>query len=497
MKIVAGGKDTVGDMHRVVQSIPASYTIWLDGATYRAESNIDGGTDYSGTNPTTVVQQAINIGGDVAFRGTITFPSVLTLHNNLILSGEGIGATTLKLANSANCILIDEPTARSNITFRNLTFDFNGLNQTDGANREDRCGIRLHDMTNLRFENVQLKNTRSGAATILRRCQPVFLNSCHYLDNEAAGSIHICDHSYMEECVNVNIANGVYDDCTDVGTAFDNCQGVSIAATHYKDCYCGGFTWWNRDDDMIYPHGLTVEGSYIDALNAEKCFYTGHAGTETLRPEDVDIIGCHMKGGTVMTGDFSDLVKGKIIGGSMKSGTSLALNVHNVDGLVLDGVEISDVTTGIDFSAATIQFVRINRCNFRTVTTILDHISNVSNMTLDGTARTVDTVDLSVGSAVTHTVFHTEEPCFLARATLLYTEASSADAGITLEIGKESDSDYYYTGTTETNKALWYSKNLTLLKNDITAGDTVTLYNPGGKTGTGNVMLILDYLTGA
>ena len=42
MKIVAGGSDTVGDMERVVQSIPASYTIWKDGTDYRGESKAFG-----------------------------------------------------------------------------------------------------------------------------------------------------------------------------------------------------------------------------------------------------------------------------------------------------------------------------------------------------------------------------------------------------------------------------------------------------------------------
>lgn len=106
--------------------------------------------------------------------------------------------------------------------------------------------------------------------------------------------------------------------------------------------------------------------------------------------------------------------------------------------------------------------------------------------------RTATAADLS-GSAETLVAFHTELACTLEKATLLYTEASSGDAGITLEIGKESDRNYYYTGTSEVSKALWYSLDVTLLQNDIAAGDTVTLYSPGSKTGTGAVMLIMEY----
>ena len=112
---------------------------------------------------------------------------------------------------------------------------------------------------------------------------------------------------------------------------------------------------------------------------------------------------------------------------------------------------------------------------------------------LDGTFlfRTATSADLS-GSAITLVCIHTEKSAILKKASLLYTEASSADAGITVEIGKEADRDYYYTGTTEVSKSQWYSKDIVLLKQDIVGGDTITFYSPGGKTGTGEIMLIIE-----
>lgn len=107
-------------------------------------------------------------------------------------------------------------------------------------------------------------------------------------------------------------------------------------------------------------------------------------------------------------------------------------------------------------------------------------------------ARTAVAVDLS-GSATTLVCLHTEIEAEIIRAFLLYTEASSADAGITIEVGKESDRDYYYTGTTETSKAIWYTKEITLLQQDVVAGDTITFYSAGGKTGTGEIMLVIEY----
>jgi len=112
--------------------------------------------------------------------------------------------------------------------------------------------------------------------------------------------------------------------------------------------------------------------------------------------------------------------------------------------------------------------------------------------------RTSVPLDLS-GAAATKVCLHTQLEAEIVRAFILYPEASSADAGITLEIGKANgtavDRDYYYTGTSEVSKAIWYVKDITgsLLKKDIVAGDTLTFYSAGSKTGTGEVMLVIEY----
>lgn len=106
--------------------------------------------------------------------------------------------------------------------------------------------------------------------------------------------------------------------------------------------------------------------------------------------------------------------------------------------------------------------------------------------------RTSVSVDLS-GASTTLVCLHPERDVTIEKATLLYTEASSADAGSGIEIGKETDRNYFYTGTSEAGKAQWYSVDVTLLKTDLLAGDTLTFYSAGGKTGTGEVMLVVEY----
>ncbi len=108
------------------------------------------------------------------------------------------------------------------------------------------------------------------------------------------------------------------------------------------------------------------------------------------------------------------------------------------------------------------------------------------------TVQTYKAIDLSSLTAETLILFHATEACTVYSATLVYTEASSADAGITLEIGKESDRDFYYTGATEISKAQWYEKTLTLLQSVLSTGDTLTFYTPNNKTGTGEVVLVMQ-----
>ncbi len=102
-------------------------------------------------------------------------------------------------------------------------------------------------------------------------------------------------------------------------------------------------------------------------------------------------------------------------------------------------------------------------------------------------------LDLS-GSAISNeVVLHFTRAATLKRINLVYPEASSADAGVAIKVGKESDDDYYYTGTSEVSKAAWYETNVTMLKTDIQAGDTLVVSMAGSKVGTGTVIVTLEY----
>ena len=109
-------------------------------------------------------------------------------------------------------------------------------------------------------------------------------------------------------------------------------------------------------------------------------------------------------------------------------------------------------------------------------------------------AKAFAILDLSGTAQSDIAIFHTTVAATLLKAILLYTEASSSDAGVTVTIGKETDDDYYYTGASEINKAKWYELEVGLLQTVIAAGDTVVCGNVGGKIGTGEILVCIEYV---
>ena len=108
------------------------------------------------------------------------------------------------------------------------------------------------------------------------------------------------------------------------------------------------------------------------------------------------------------------------------------------------------------------------------------------------TFRALVVLDLSGSAQANVLILHAVRAMTILSAILLYTEASSGDGGVTVEIGKESDADYYYTGTSESSKSQWYEKSVTLLATNLAAGDTLICGNAGSKVGTGEILVIIE-----
>lgn len=103
--------------------------------------------------------------------------------------------------------------------------------------------------------------------------------------------------------------------------------------------------------------------------------------------------------------------------------------------------------------------------------------------------------DLS-GTAETAITFIADRAYTISAAYLVYTEASSADAGVNIKVGKlivgTDDDDYFVAAVaTEISKEAGYRKELTLAQTSVVEGDIITFNNAGSKTGIGEVTLQL------
>lgn len=128
----------------------------------------------------------------------------------------------------------------------------------------------------------------------------------------------------------------------------------------------------------------------------------------------------------------------------------------------------------------------------------------VRQMHRDAKARTAvsKVFDLSGAAGTDSIVLDMNCPVVIDRVDALYTEASSADAGIATKVGIAGDDDAIATYTSEVSVAIDTTKPLTLLgtlntgrvgKPIVAAGKAVTFASAGGKTGVGELRFVVTY----
>jgi len=102
-------------------------------------------------------------------------------------------------------------------------------------------------------------------------------------------------------------------------------------------------------------------------------------------------------------------------------------------------------------------------------------------------------VDLS-GTGSNEVVFFAEQAYTIEEASFIFTEASSADAGCNLTVGKliigTDDPDYFVVAVASaSSKETAYEQALTLAETDVAAGDVIVFVSAGGKSGEGEGFL--------
>jgi hypothetical protein len=513
----------------------ATFVVRINGSYYEAISGysstaggtiIYGGEDnangISGTDAHAVLQNcatACDVDGGVIFvkRGTYPLDDFLKLGDNTVLCGEG--AKTILQASSIPVDL--EYGVLTNNDHTNGNFDIAVMNLAVDGNSEVTNGIR--------FE---------GTATSSKYCERVTFQNLYIKDCGYHGyEIHSGRYCYVNNIVSNNCGTAVglyhnakftrnydssytnhfsYDSGGDgfkfnIGArcSFDNIiiqnpaeRGFNLSgATAIADCV--NMEVSNLFVDTSANAYTAVYVNYardISLTNVSVSSWTGYQNILTSsNTENIDIVNPKVQGGTgqeaiEINGDYVT-----IVGGSLQAcseGVRVTANGSNVQVL---GVKFRDNTGNALRTLAGAGSVKVNRCIFNGNT----DVASDSATTILGDLQVIapSSLDLS-GAGTDILVWNAPVASFLMGYNLLYTEASSADAGVTVEIGRYQDGvalddNYFDQSTSEINKNLGYMKSFAstdLSNRAIAAGDAVTCGTIGGKVGAGEVQVTLNIL---
>lgn len=182
-------------------------------------------------------------GGNVLLReGIFSLATPVTsLISSLVIQGVG-EQTIIKLANAANCRMFNSSAVLTDITFRDITFDGNGSNQSDQVSRDALSMLYLSNITNLKFINCTIKNGRHGACIRLDSCTRVLEYNNQFLNNGINASAFQCDHSYISNSTFFRAVANYYDTCTDTGIAQDGVQYSVVANNVFNNCQSNAIT---------------------------------------------------------------------------------------------------------------------------------------------------------------------------------------------------------------------------------------------------------------
>jgi len=287
--------NTQARLRRLSSSIPSSYTVYKDGSTIRAETNLSGGTDYSGSDATTVIQGAIDalgVDGGVVFIKEGTYFCTVTRTNiggtdydlavrskdNITIRGAGMNKTILKLANGEADAAISSAVIsaynwnlgganpNTHIEIQDLTVDFNKANQAVPNNNVYHIGVMFSAVTKSSIKNVEVKNAGTwgiglyGGADAGSKIDNILVDGC---------DVHGCGGGNTP-----NYDCGIF-------VSWNETKGVSIQHTYvwgndgYGIVFEDGVSHsqiancWVHTNlvDGIYVYGGTVGSKYLSILD--------------------------------------------------------------------------------------------------------------------------------------------------------------------------------------------------------------------------------------
>jgi len=365
---------------RMIQSVPASYVIWKDGTTYRAECLIKGGTDYSGTDAATVINNAINAttNGSIFIKKAeyICSSGIDVLNKTNFAMFAEPGATLKKTANFSDALYSGYPLLTiegcANVHLSGLTLDGN----SSGQNNLDHYELEIQNSNKVWVDNVHIKNpyyiglvvssakgdckqiffdnievegtivkTNGSLVYFSNTAYPIYITNSYFHDTNNQAIYSNSGILSIDNCVFYNCAQsasttvavdfrstmtaGVINDCTFYGTLQNVAIGTTCTGTVISNCYI---------QDCIGNQMIDVGGSDVTINN---CFLQGNAtvnkGISLHYGNNHRVANCTLK-------DFTKAAN-----------NGIALGVHGTGGHKIINNIISGSTFGIWMEGPTVK----------------------------------------------------------------------------------------------------------------------------------------------
>jgi len=362
--------------------------------------------------------------GLFSISGMMTNP----LTSNLNIIGAGRELTTIQLATGANSRMITQSSVISNVIFEDITFDFNGTNQSDGAARDDRDGLFLSNISSLSIINCGIKNCRHGAGLRLSICDYTYISGCRFQDNGTVGAAFQGDHSFIRNSTHYRVLGNSYLNATDTGTAQDGVTYSQVIGNTYENCGIG-VTASNSATEGSSPGAAssfnTIIGNSIKGkgggTNSNGIKVSTFGNTTPGNIKNVTIVGNVISNcDRAMWIDEVDrcTVSSNILAdaaGSNKQLLILATTGTSTDVKIVENTFYNTTNRGISFSVGTITNVDIYSNTFTTVTTPIGgslpasaRVRNNRGYATEngGTASVADAGTISHGLSATPTKYH-------------------------------------------------------------------------------------------
>jgi len=316
--------------NRLIESIPASYVVWKDGDTYRAECLLKDGTDYSGTDASAVIQDALD-----ALTAGRTWKEKIVLKDDLeIITPISVPSYTiienlgkLQLANNATPVSgsasIFNIYNQSYVEIRGGIFDGNKTYNSGGnppiqaklcnnilfsniiAHDSPHNGLQIRSSTHCIVQNcISYSNTYDGILINGGDSNTDYIivsdNTCY---NNGRGGIHIDGGTY--KCRYVSLANNIcygQTGVTPVGTGIgtENVYDAIIANCHtYSNAWGGTNTGW----------GISIQLSERIIVLGCNVYNNGNSGIYIAEnaTKDCQVISCNIHdNGTNASANYRD-----------------------------------------------------------------------------------------------------------------------------------------------------------------------------------------------